>query len=50
LDASSAGLALSPGDHPVVVVDRDSIDTYFTPTIGTAVRLQVTRHERARAT
>jgi hypothetical protein len=43
LNASSASVQGSlPADHhPVLVVDRDSIDTYFTPTIGTAVRLQV---------
>jgi hypothetical protein len=53
LEARSAKLdsaGLPAGHHPVVVVDRDNIDTYFTPTIGTAVRLQVTRHGRARAT
>jgi hypothetical protein len=37
------------GNHPTVVVNRDRIDDYFTPTIGTAVRLQVARHLRADA-
>jgi hypothetical protein len=46
---ASGSSTFPAGDHPTLVVDGDSIDKYFTPTIGTAVRLQMTRHGRAGA-